>query len=131
MVRYAPVLFVKVTLYSVGVYGKGTLSYGGLPMFLHRVPEFKYRESLNYDTLAVFIISALTEPIRHVVRFVQKLYLMFTQDSSVQIKFLSVQFLQNGFVICPCHKTLKFVFQISLHFAKISNSMLHVDRVIV
>ena len=29
-------LFVKVTLYSVDVYGKGTLSYGGLPMFLHR-----------------------------------------------------------------------------------------------
>ena len=36
MLWYAPVLFVKVTLYSVDVYGKRTLSYGGLPMFLHR-----------------------------------------------------------------------------------------------
>ena len=35
MVLYAPVLFVKVTLYSVVVYGNGTLSYVGLPMFLH------------------------------------------------------------------------------------------------
>ena len=36
IVIYAPMLFVKVTLYSVDVYGKRTLSYGELPMFLHR-----------------------------------------------------------------------------------------------
>ena len=29
-------LFVKVTLYSVYVYGRGTFCYVGLPMFLHR-----------------------------------------------------------------------------------------------
>ena len=33
-------LFVKVTLYSVDVYGSGTFSYGGLPMFLHRDCEY-------------------------------------------------------------------------------------------
>ena len=36
MVRYAQVLFVKITLYSVYVYRRGTLCYGGLSMFLHR-----------------------------------------------------------------------------------------------
>ena len=37
IVLYAPMLFLKVTLYSVDVYGKRTLSYGGPLMFLHRV----------------------------------------------------------------------------------------------
>ena len=35
MVCYAPVLFVKVTVYF-NVYGKGTLLYERLSMFLHR-----------------------------------------------------------------------------------------------
>ena len=38
-VRYAPV--GKVTLYSVDVYGKRTLSYWGLPICLHRHPPLK------------------------------------------------------------------------------------------
>ena len=36
MVQYTSVLFVKVTLYFVYVYGRGTRCNGGLPMFLHR-----------------------------------------------------------------------------------------------
>ena len=36
MVQCTPVLFVKVTFYSVDVYGRGTVCYGELPMFLHR-----------------------------------------------------------------------------------------------
>ena len=82
----------------------------------YRVPEFKYPESLNSDTLALFIISALAELIRHIVRHVKN-FLVFTKDLSVQIQFLSVQFLQNGFVIRPCHRTLQSVFKISVHFA--------------
>ena len=36
IVLYAPTFFVKVMLYSVDLCGKRTLSYGGLPIFLHR-----------------------------------------------------------------------------------------------
>ena len=50
MVRYAPVLFVKVTLYSVDVYGKGTFSYGGLPMFLHRYTIYAAKFESKLET---------------------------------------------------------------------------------
>ena len=52
MVQYAPVNFVKVTIYSVYVYGRETLCYGGLPMFLHRDST---REYLDTITLGVLI----------------------------------------------------------------------------
>ena len=42
---YASMLFVKVTLYSVDVYGRETLSYGWLPMFLHHVHRVSCIES--------------------------------------------------------------------------------------
>ena len=52
---YAPVLFVKVTLYSVYVYGRGTLCFGGLSMFLHGrsrfPPRLKYWLPIHYDTI--------------------------------------------------------------------------------
>ena len=46
MLRFAPVLFVKGTLYSVYVNERGTLSYGGLSMFLHRYAQvfLKWRQ---------------------------------------------------------------------------------------
>ena len=43
---------VKVTLHSVDVYGKRTLTYGGLPMFLHRHASISYVLSQLYPTFA-------------------------------------------------------------------------------
>ena len=73
IVRYAPMFFVKVTLYSVDVYGKRTLSYGGLPIFLHRflkmcrayslrtlVRLFLCRNRRNIKTARIMILCVAT-----------------------------------------------------------------------
>ena len=46
-------LFVKVTLYSVDVYGRETLSYEGLPVFLQG--KFQKAKLLNLLLLLFFL----------------------------------------------------------------------------
>ena len=64
------------------------------------VSEFRYRGSLNYETIALFTISALTETIG---TYERSKTLTFTKDLPVEISFLPVEIPSNGFGICSLH----------------------------
>ena len=110
---YVPVLFVNVTLYSVCVYGRRTLCYGGLPMSLHRYNStlnssyFVHRLFLLIGPKHINLLPETNKPRTKCVLALWPIAMMYT---------LHIGDIKEKYTLHPCYVLHVFAHRMCPHF---------------